>query len=67
MDYDLQRWGDKELLFLEAAKELIRNGLAMHLILAATPGCVVGVGSRAEGSALQGRPERDLFTSLGVA
>lgn len=67
MDYDLQRWGEKKLLFLEAAKEIIRNGLTMHLGSAATPGCVVGVGSQAEGSALQGRPERDSFTSLGGA
>lgn len=63
MDHDLQRWGDRKLLFLEAAKEIPRNGLTMHLISAAAPGPVVGVGRHAEGSALQGRPERGSFPS----
>lgn len=32
MDYDLQGWGDKKQLFLEAAEEIIQNGLKHPLL-----------------------------------
>lgn len=62
MDCDLQSQGGRKPLFLEATKEVTRNGLSPCHVSLVSPARVRAAGSPAGCSALPGRSERDLVT-----